>query len=246
MMLFALQAAPLSLVQPIAGSGMAVLALFSHYYLHEELRRIEWLGVLTAGLGAVGVGVVAAPTDSSDSPELTKLELTPTTLLLLLGLLIALVSLEVLVRAVAVREKAPICEMGSGSRALHEFATGLQAGIMFGLSAAASRCALLLSMQFAQPILIPVGIGCSVLLTSAGFFMQARGLKDGRAVVVCTYAAISTLASGVLVGVLALSEPLPETGAQLAAWWASMLMIAFGVGLLVRRDAGTAFAKHEQ
>mmetsp|Transcript_23156 Transcript_23156/g.54859 ORF Transcript_23156/g.54859 Transcript_23156/m.54859 type:complete len:110 (+) Transcript_23156:245-574(+) len=61
LMLFALQAAPLSLVQPIAGSGMAVLALFSHYYLHEELRRIEWVGVLTAGLGAVGVGVVAAP-----------------------------------------------------------------------------------------------------------------------------------------------------------------------------------------
>ena len=89
---------------------------------------------------------------------------------------------------------------------------------------------------------------CSVLLTAAGFFLQARGLKDGRAVVVCTYAAISNIASGVLIGVVALSEALPQTGAELGAWWLSLGAIVAGVSLLVRRGAaaGAVVPKHMQ
>jgi drug/metabolite transporter (DMT)-like permease len=101
-------------------------------------------------------------------------------------------------------------------------------------------------VQLHAPVLIPIGVGCSVLITAAGFFLQARGLKDGRAVVVCTYAAISTIASGVLIGVIALAEPLPRTGRELAAWWLSLLAIVSGVSLLVQRGAstGAAVPKH--
>lgn len=115
--------------------------------------------------------------------------------------------------------------------------------------ASAVRIGPALTAQPASASLATTGICCSVLFTAAGFFLQARGLKDGRAVVVCTYAAISTIASGVLIGVVALSEPLPRTGPELATWWASLGAIVTGVSLLVRRGAGAAVAgvpKHIQ
>jgi multidrug transporter EmrE-like cation transporter len=250
LMLMALQMAPLSLVQPIAGSGMAVLALFSHYYLREELRALEWLGVAVAATGAMGVGAVGgggggSGPSSNGAPAL--LEASAPAALLLCAMVGALGGLEVIARAAQLRDKRlasplPLYELSARGHALHELATGVQGGLLFGLSSAASRTALLLSAQLRLPALVPLGVCASIVLSACGFLCQARGLKDGRAVVVCTYAAIATIASGVLVGVFALAEPLPEGPAALLAWWLSLGAIVAGVSLLVQRGAGAGAA----
>ena len=37
--------------------GLAILAVFSHFYLDERLRTREWLAVGVTGLGIVGLGI---------------------------------------------------------------------------------------------------------------------------------------------------------------------------------------------
>lgn len=72
----------------------------------------------------------------------------------------------------------------------------IQAGGCFGLSAAACRTGFLLAQGSGSNLWIPVGIAFSALLTSSGFVIQTRGLKDGNTVVVCTCAAVSSMVSG--------------------------------------------------
>ncbi len=48
--------APISLVQPLLGTGLVVLAGFSVFYLKEKLGAGEWIGIFTliAGLALLG------------------------------------------------------------------------------------------------------------------------------------------------------------------------------------------------
>ena len=56
MMIIALAIAPVSVVQPVASGGVAILAGFSHVFLDEKLREKEWIGVWCAVLGTIGIG----------------------------------------------------------------------------------------------------------------------------------------------------------------------------------------------
>ena len=254
--LMALSKAPVSLIQPVGGCGMAVLALFSRYYLHEELQPIERVGVGMAVAGTVGVGLTATPSDRVDWPNAR----TGTLLLLALALGFALLegALQHATRQRASAEAAPrprlqdladnlglgevMLAAGAGGlggparRDRIELVAGVQAGMLFGLSAASARTAMLLAQLLEVPGLALVGVAASVALSSAGIFCQNRGMKDGRAMVVCTHAAIATIVTGVVVGLCALNESVPqESAAQSAGWSLSLAAILGGVVLLMRR-----------
>lgn len=62
-------------------------------------------------------------------------------------------------------------------------------------------------------ICLSCALPISEMLTSVAFVftnMQTRGLKHGRAIVVSTCAAVASILTGVLAGILALGERLPS------------------------------------
>lgn len=247
--LVALSLAPLSLIQPVGGCGLAVLAIFSHFHLKEKLQRVERAGVCLAVLGTIGVGATAETPAEDAKPRGGAGFL----LLLLITAAFAAseVALQHAARGAASSGRPPRLQELAEARGLGEVITagrgpamrrvellaGLQAGVLFGLSAGCSRTGMLLAEMLQSPLLMPLGVVCSVVVSSFGIFCQNRGMKEGRATVVCTYSGISTIVTGVLVGLLALNEGVPR-GAR-GLWAISLLSILGGVGLLMRKAPAT-------
>ncbi|KAK9868206.1 hypothetical protein WJX84_006682 [Apatococcus fuscideae] len=231
-MLLAFALAPVSVVQPVSCVGLVTLAVFSHFYLKERLQAAEWLSTLLAGVGTVALGVAsegdaATKAESSMDPQAQGLSLPRAGLVM--GALFVLVGMSAVVRARSQQQprRGASSSGGSSQRAVAS-SFGLQAGACFGLSAAACRTGFLLGSQVSV-LYIPVGVLAGAGLTSTGLMLQTCGLKDGNTVVVCTCAAVSSMVTGVVVGLLALQEALPSGAAarslQLLAW----VLILFGV-----------------
>lgn len=55
-----------------------------------------------------------------------------------------------------------------------------------------------------------INFTCWQLYTCFALFKQTRGLKHGRAIVVSTCAAVASIVTGVVAGMLALGERLPS------------------------------------
>lgn len=228
LMIAAVARAPVSIVQPVSGLGLVLLAVFSHFYLKERLHTAEWAAVIVSTIGTIGLGATAgADPEPSDAKPLSKMRIAVVVLMFTV-LVVAGISTRLQSRTKparrATRTSAVTC--------------GLQAGACFGLSAAACRTGFLLAQGASSALWVPVGIAFSALLTSSGFVIQTRGLKDSNTVVVCTCAAVSSMVSGVAVGLLALGEALPTTqqgrNMRLLAW----LCIAVGVAMLANGQGG--------
>lgn len=65
----------------------------------------------------------------------------------------------------------------------------------FGLSAACCKTGIQLIANLGW-LAFPAGLIVSILMSSLGFMLQTLGLKDGNTVIVCTCAAVSSMATG--------------------------------------------------
>ena len=127
----------------------------------------------------------------------------------------------------------------AGDEVADAAACGLEAGACFGFSAAACRTGFQLAPALGWP-LVPLGLLASVGLTSCGFVLQTQGFKHGKAVVVCTLAAASSMVSGVLVGLLALGEAMPHGALRRALRLLSWALILAGVTNLTSTASAAA------
>jgi uncharacterized membrane protein len=217
--------APVSIVQPVSGVGLVGLAVYSHFFLKEKLQHWEWVAVGLAGTGTLGVGASSGGGAPPAAPP------SPLRMLLVLSLVGAGVAALTAVRA---RQRAR-ARRGAADKAAAAL-YGLQAGGCFGLSAACCRTGFIMAAR--RWTWAPFGLGASVALSGTGFVLQTCGLKEGSTVVVCTCVAVTSMATGVAVGLLGLGEPLPGSLAAGAARLLSWAMILGGVVALAAGPAG--------
>jgi hypothetical protein len=248
-----------SVVQPIASGGLAILAVFSHFYLEERLKRREWAAVGLAAAGTMGVAA-CAPEPAADAD--VQLSLSGAVVLAAL-LAVAHAALRWAREQAAAGGAAgaggsgarlSTGRLGSGASSgagwhrmvgaarMEELALGAQAGACFALSAAACRAGFLLAPHARMAAV--AGLAAAGAFTTAGVVAQTRGMKDGAAMVVCTAGAVATMLTGATAGVLVLGEGLPPTQRGRVTWLLCWVAIAAGVGGISGAGSGTMGVHH--
>ncbi|KAL2317934.1 hypothetical protein Fmac_031810 [Flemingia macrophylla] len=223
LMLRALSLAPVSVIQPVSGCGLAILSIFSHFYLKEVMNAVDWVGITLAGFGTIGVGV------GGEEQEVVAL-----TIFHIPG-----VAFVVFILFILLNGWLRICKHQRREHEMMEYNVfeeiiyGSESGILFGMSAVISKMGFLFLEQGFPNLLVPVCIMISVCCSGTGFYCQTRGLKHGRAIVVSTCASVASILTGVLAGMLALGERLPSEPKARLALLLGWLLIIVGVILLV-------------
>ncbi|RDX91995.1 putative magnesium transporter NIPA9, partial [Mucuna pruriens] len=223
LMLRALALAPVSVIQPVSGCGLAILSVFSHFYLKEVMNVVDWVGITLAGLGTIGVG---AGGEEQEAAALSIFHIP------WLAFVVFILFVETLLQ-ILLNGWLRICKRHRREHEMMEFDVveeiiyGLESGILFGMASVISKMGFLFLEQGFPKLLVPICLIISVCSSGTGFYIQTRGLKHGRAIVVSTCAAVASILTGVLAGMLALGERLPS------APKARLLLIIVGVILLV-------------
>ncbi|XP_047055907.1 probable magnesium transporter NIPA9 isoform X2 [Lolium rigidum] len=223
LMLTALSQAPVSVVQPVAGCGLAILCVFSHFYLKEVMNGLDWIAITLAGVGTIGVGV---------GGEEQKVEEIP--LISIPWLVLCILILFVLLNTwLHMYKKQRRDQDLTGPEVIEEVIYGLESGILFGVSSVISKMGFVMSEMGFPKIVVPVAISCSVACSAVGFVYQTRGLKHGRAIVVSTCTSVASIVSAVVAGMVALDEHLPKAPTSRFFLLLGWFFIITGVILLV-------------
>jgi len=218
--------APISLVQPLLGTGLVVLAGFSVFYLKEKLGAGEWIGICTliAGLALLGA--------SAEAGEVRGLEAISWPRLLVLTA--ALLASVFAVRAIELRRP--------GTFSI-ELVVGAAGGVLIGIGALFTRVTML-EFQAGHVVFGIVLIVITMGMMLSGVFTQQGGFQRGRAMTVTAVLAVLNKVIAIFGGMFALGEVLPENTTKLRLRLTALAALLLGTVLLARfskpEEASTA------
>ena len=208
--------APISLVQPILGTGLIVLAGFSVFYLNEKLSSGEWIGVITLIIGLALLGA------SAERGEIRGLEAISWGRLV--GLTVVLLGFVVAARVIELRRPGTFNI---------ELVLGAAGGVMIGIGALFTR---VMMLEFKEGnvifgiLLVSVAMGAMLI----GLVTQQGGFQRGRAITVTAVLAVLNKIIAIFGGMFALGEVLPEDPVKQGLRITALAALLVGTILLAR------------
>ena len=222
LLLKALANAPVSIIQPVLGFGLALLALFSAVFLKERLSRLESGGLILMVAGLVLLGVSAARQEGEGAVALAPL------------LAVSLVFAGGLGAALP---------LGRSGHVPLPVVLGFGAGILIGLAALYTK-GLFLTLDAGLPLLawlvfLPLMMAANI----CGLWVMQAGFQQGRALIVGAVSAVTTKVVAIVGGMTTLGELLPEDRVFAAARVGGFVLILLGTMLLARFGGGPVAAR---
>ena len=213
--------APVSIVQPVLGFGLCLLAFFSVVFLHEQLRPLEWLGVGLMVGGIVLLGISGAQ-EGGRAAAVSFFGLVAVSIAILAAL------------GVAVRIAR------DGRRIPLPVVLGFASGVLVGLAALYTK-ALFLSLAAGAVIVTwAIFLPLTLLANLGGLWVTQAGFQKGRALIVMAMNAVTNKVVTIIGGMAALGEILPADSRLAAARVMGFLTILTGTVILARFGAVSA------
>ena len=211
--ILALARVPVSVVQPLLSTGLLALVVYAWWVLGERATIREGVGLCCLVGGTVCMALTLQPSERGFS--WWALGGGMFSVALLLGFL-----------EVAYRRGMWI-----------ELVTGVMSGICFSQATVLMRSAHLLNAQgYSLPWLLLGGFA-SLGASLTGVFLQTRGLRHGRAVLIVTYDTLASCVASLVVGMLVLAEPFPTDAQGIFLRILSLVLIFVGIPLLAQQQA---------
>jgi len=208
--------APISIVQPTLGVGLAVLALFSVFYLHEHIRPLEWTGFAAMLCGIFLLGASAVEEGPGPPPGWPAM-------LFVTGAVAALAALAWV-----------LSKRGMLGAVRTDSLLGMVGGLFIGLGAIYTKA----MFNFIEgkeavtglAICLPVVIGANIV----GLTVMQSGFQHGKALVVVVLEAVVNKVVAIIGAMAALEEYLPDDPVKAGMRLSAFALILFGTGVLSR------------
>jgi hypothetical protein len=220
--------APISIIQPTLGVGLAILAVFSVFYLREKIGALEWTAFAAMLTGMLFLGVSATDEGRPPLPQWPPLLATTAVILAISAL------------AYGLGKRGALAGMRTDSL------LGIFSGLFIGLGALYTKA--MFTFLDDEQRLIGFGVCLPVLILAnvVGMGVMQSGFQHGKALVVVSLEAVINKAVAIIGGMLALAEALPEDPAKSAMRIAAFVLILFGTGALARFGGAELAEKMEQ
>jgi drug/metabolite transporter (DMT)-like permease len=207
--------APVSIVQPVLGFGLCLLAFLSVVLLKERLRPLEWCGIALVIGGIVLLGVSGA------QEARRAASISPTALLVVSLAMAALLAGAVRLARAGLGVPLPVV-------------LGCATGVLIGLGALYSK-ALFVSLDAKSPeVAWLVFLPLTLIANVSGMWIQQAGFQHGRALIVVAMNAVTNKVVSIVGGMVTLGELLPAEASLALARVAGFAAVLIGTAILAR------------